>query len=193
MTDPVGFALAVLLVLATPGPTNTLLATAAATRSFRTCFSLMPAEIAGYLISIGTLLMLVRPFAQTSSLAGMLLRGSCACYLLYLAWALWDLRGGQRSLERVGFRHVFVTTLLNPKAAIFAFLIFPEPNSPLWLLLRSFGLFIGICSVVCSGWLTLGAVIGRRAGFFITPHGFQRGAAVALAIFAAVMMGSLTR
>jgi threonine/homoserine/homoserine lactone efflux protein len=194
MTDPVSFALAVLLVLATPGPTNTLLATAAATRGLRNCFLLMPAEIAGYMISIGTLLTVVRPLAQTSSLTGMALRAVCACYLLYLAWTLWGgMTGRQQPSKFVGPRHVFVTTLLNPKAVVFAFLIFPEPSSPQWVQLRAFGLFIGVCMVVCAGWLTLGATIRSRAGFFITPYGFQRGAAVALAIFAVVMVGSLSR
>lgn len=185
------FALAVLLVLATPGPTNTLLATAAATGGLRNCFSLMPAEIAGYTISIGILLMFVRPFAETSSLINVALRGTCACYLWYLAWALWYSRSGQPSSEGIGFRRVFITTLLNPKAAVFAFLIFPESSSPQWLLLRSFGLFIGICAVVCAGWLTLGAVIGQQAGSIVTPRGFQRGAAIVLAIFAVVMLGSV--
>jgi threonine/homoserine/homoserine lactone efflux protein len=193
MTDPVSFALAVLLVLATPGPTNTLLATAAATRGLRNCFFLMPAEIAGYMISISILLMVVRPLAQTSSLAGMSLRAACACYLLYLAWTLWGMTGRQQSSERVGPRHVFVTTLLNPKGVVFAFLIFPEPGSAQWVQLRAFGLFICVCMVVCAGWLTFGAMIRHRAGFFITPYGFQRGAAVALAIFAVVMVGSLSR
>ena len=193
MTDPVSFALAVLLVLLTPGPTNTLLATAAATRGLRHCFSLMPAEMIGYLISISALLMVVRPLAQTSAVATMALRAACGCYLLYLAWTLSRARNEHTTTERVGFRHVFVTTLLNPKAVVFAFLIFPDPGLPQWLQLRAFGLFIAICAFACAGWLTLGAMIGQQAGFFITPRGFQRGAAAALAIFAVVMLGSLTR
>jgi len=193
MTDPLSFAFAVLLVLITPGPTNTLLATAAATRGLRNCFSLMPAEIAGYLISISTLLMVVRPLAETSSVATVALRGACGCYLLYLAWTLSRSRSERSTPEPVGFRHVFVTTLLNPKAAVFAFLIFPPPESLQWVQLRAFGFFIAICAFACAGWLTLGAMIGQQAGFFITPRGFQRGAAAALAIFAVVMLGSLTR
>jgi threonine/homoserine/homoserine lactone efflux protein len=190
VTDPVSFALAVLFVLATPGPTNTLLATAAATSSLRNCLSLMPAEMAGYTISIGVLLLLVRPFAEASFFATLVLRTICAGYLLYLAWTLW--RSGDRpSSGPIRFRHVFITTLLNPKAVVFAFLIFPGPSSPQWVQLRSLGLFIGICAVCCTGWLTLGAMIGGQTGFFVTPRGFQRGAAIALAIFAVVMLGSV--
>jgi hypothetical protein len=55
MEDPVLFALAVLAVLGTPGPTNTLLATAGATAGLRRSLALIPAEAAGYTISILTL------------------------------------------------------------------------------------------------------------------------------------------
>jgi threonine/homoserine/homoserine lactone efflux protein len=190
MTDPMSFALAVLFVLATPGPTNTLLATAAATSSLRNCLSLIPAEIAGYTISIGILLMFVRPFAETSFLATLALRTICAGYLIYLAWRLWHSHS-QPSAEPIRFRNVFLTTLLNPKAIVFAFLIFPDSSSSQLLQLRSLGLFVGMCTVCCTGWLTLGALISGQTGSFITPRGFQRGAAIALAIFAFVMLGSL--
>ena len=190
MTDVVTFALAVLFVLATPGPTNTLLATAAATSSLRKCLPLMPAEIAGYTISVGALLLLVRPFTETSLSATIVLRTICACYLVYLAWRLW--RSGDRpSSGPIRFRHVFVTTLLNPKAVVFAFLIFPDPSSPQWIQLRALGLFIAIGAVCCAGWLTLGALVGEQTGLFVTPRGFQRGAAIVLGVFAVVMLGSV--
>jgi threonine/homoserine/homoserine lactone efflux protein len=190
MTDPTSFILAVLVVLATPGPTNTLLATAAAADGRKVWTSLMPAEMIGYTISIGALLLLVRPFAESSAVTATALRSLCATYLLYLAATLWY-AGTNKLTEPIRFRHVFLTTLLNPKAAIFAFLIFPEPGSPLSLQLRSFGLFIGLCAVACTGWLTLGALIGEQTGSFVTPLAFQRVAATALSIFAIIMLTSI--
>src|SRR5690348_8021595 len=107
MIDPVSFALAVLLVLAMPGPTNALLATGAATTNFRNCLTLMPAAWAGYMISTGILLLFVRPFADTSFAATLALRSVCAGYLVFLAWTLW--RSGDRSASRsIRFRHVFI-------------------------------------------------------------------------------------
>jgi len=46
MDDPLLFALAVLTILGTPGPTNTLLATAGATGGLRRSLPLVPAEAA---------------------------------------------------------------------------------------------------------------------------------------------------
>ena len=62
MQDPFLFAAAVLAILWTPGPTNTLLATAGATRGFRHSLPLIPAEAAGYAISILVLLWIGRTF-----------------------------------------------------------------------------------------------------------------------------------
>jgi threonine/homoserine/homoserine lactone efflux protein len=187
MPDPLSFALAVIFVLAMPGPTNTLLATAAATSGLRNCWPLMPAEMAGYAISIGTLVTLVRPIAETSSTAGTLLRIFCAGYLFYMAWRLWQ-ASEERRTASIRFPHVFITTLLNPKGLVFAFLIFPPVGTSLWVQSRFLGLFMGICAVICACWLSLGAVIGSQAGSFVTPMTFRRGAAIALSCFACFML-----
>ena len=60
MTDFVSFMIAVLVLLLTPGPTNTLIAIAAATNGRRSALLLIPAEVSGYFVSIGMLLLLVR-------------------------------------------------------------------------------------------------------------------------------------
>jgi threonine/homoserine/homoserine lactone efflux protein len=190
MTDPVLFALAVLFVLATPGPTNTLLATAAATAKFKNCSALILAEAMGYTISVGILLLLVRPITDTFAAIAVVLRIISTCYLIYLAWTLW--RSGEPSSKGpVRFRYVFVTTLLNPKAVVFAFLIFPGPSSPEWLLVRSAALFIAIILICSTGWLTVGAVIRQHAGSLVVARSIGKGAAVVLGCFAAIMLGSI--
>lgn len=193
MADLIVFALAVLLVLATPGPTNTLLATAAATSGLRRNLHLMLAEMSGYLVSICCLLIFVRPFAQPLSTLNVALRTICGAYLLYLAVTLWRTRNVGTARGPIGFRQIFLTTLLNPKGVLFALVIFPDAGAPLGRQLQCFAVFIGICALACTGWLILGAMVGRKASMFITPHRLQRGGAVVLALFAIVIVGSLTR
>jgi threonine/homoserine/homoserine lactone efflux protein len=188
MPNLLSFTFAVLLVLAMPGPTNTLLATAAAMSGLRNCLILMPAEIAGYAVSIATLLAIVRPIADPSAAAGTVLRILCACYLLYMAWHLWNAHAQPHAAASIRFRHVFTTTLLNPKGVVFAFLIFPQPGAPLAQYFQSAGLFAGICALVCAGWLTLGAMVGRQTGSFMTPRTFRRAAAIALSSFAFLIL-----
>src|SRR6478752_3236474 len=55
MTDPVAFVLSVIALLAVPGPTNTLLATAGGLGGVRRAIALIPAEVAGYLLAIGVI------------------------------------------------------------------------------------------------------------------------------------------
>jgi threonine/homoserine/homoserine lactone efflux protein len=190
MNDPLAFVVAITMVLATPGPTNTLLATAGATMRFRHCLTLIPAEVNGYVVSVGVLLLVIRPIADSFHLVSLILRVTSASYLVYLAWALWC--PYQRSASGiVGFRQVFLTTLLNPKALVFAFLIFPEQR--LWddSLLPFFGLFVATSTICCTGWLAVGAAIGRQSGRFVTPQVLQRGAALVIGCFAATLLVSV--
>ena len=52
MVEPFLFVLTVVTILGTPGPTNTLLATAGAAAGVRRSLLLVPAELGGYLTSI---------------------------------------------------------------------------------------------------------------------------------------------
>lgn len=61
MADPVLYLLAVAMLLATPGPTNTLMATAGASAGIRGSLVLLLAELAGYLIAIEAIRLLLGP------------------------------------------------------------------------------------------------------------------------------------
>ena len=111
-------------------------------------------------------------------------------YLLYLACRLWHHADLEVPEARpVTVRGVFGTTLLNPKALIFAFTLLP-PDSPLtwagvvpWLAVLSLLIItVGAC------WIAVGASL-RRA----TPQvGAQLGCrvgSVALVVFAGVISG----
>ena len=126
MEDPVLFTLAVLAVLGTPGPTNTLLATAGATAGLRRSLPLIAAESVGYSVSILTLGLVLGPVVAGAPVLAGALRMAVGTYLLALALRLWrhgaaDLATGAVMTPRQGF----VTTVLNPKAIVFALGVVP--------------------------------------------------------------------
>ena len=109
-----------LALLLTPGPTNTMLLVGGATNGLKRSLGLPPAEMLGYLAAIHILAFSIGPFVQQSSLAQLLLRLALALYLTWLALRLW--RSPQTSVPEqvVTPGRVFLVTLLNPKALIFA-------------------------------------------------------------------------
>jgi threonine/homoserine/homoserine lactone efflux protein len=159
MTDPLLFALAVLAILATPGPTNTLLATGAASAGFRQALPLIPAEAAGYLIAISVIGYGLGPAVAGSPLLGLALRLAVGAYLIHLALKLW--RGARRPAYGAGIVtpvRMFLTTLLNPKAIVLALAVVPLQADYGWAYLLSFGCLV---AGVALGWIGFGALLGR--------------------------------
>ena len=162
MTNPWLFILAVLTVLATPGPTNTLLASGSAIAGIRASLPLLLAELVGYLITVDLVGFLLRPLLMAQPTIGTALKIVVALYLAYMAIQLWRRAGYAASGQAVvTWRSVFIATLLNPKGLIFALAIIPfgHPEVPFYLL--AFGL-----SVIAIGflWLAAGNLIGAAAG-----------------------------
>ncbi len=129
MTFP-SFTLAVLALLVVPGPTNTLLAASGAAVRFRKSLVLLPMELAGYLIAIGIWGHVVGPLAATYSLFPL---ASKLVASAYLAWSAIKLFRNAHTSWANGVppappRQLFITTLLNPKALIFALVIFPQTS-----------------------------------------------------------------
>jgi threonine/homoserine/homoserine lactone efflux protein len=189
MTEPLAFILAVLGLLATPGPTNTLLAASGAAVGLRRSLHLIPAEVSGYLCSILALTLVLGPVAQTWPLFGSALRGSCALWLAYLAWRHWTAATAHGvEAQAVPFAKVFVTTLLNPKGLIFAFAIIPhlaEGNVPAALPYLA-GLTALIVAVGTS-WIGIGAALTAAGA---RHRWVQRVSAAVLGVFALVLSGS---
>jgi len=185
MTNYLYFALAVLAVLATPGPTNTLLATSGATVGLYRSAPLLLAEICGYLIPILVIGGPLRSLISGSLLATLALRLVAAIYLFTRAVNLWKVRIGPQP-KVVAFRHVFVTTLFNPKALIFALVIIPmeAPDAGLYLLAFSLTL-----PLVGSAWIAFGAAATRATGNGYLPL-IPKLASVALAAFGTLLIVS---
>jgi len=185
--DPMVFIAAAALLLATPGPTNTLLATSGASVGFRRSVHLLAAEPSGYLASILVLRSLLGPIMTAVPALQAAVRVAVAIYLICLAIALW--RHGARRVRDtapVGFSHVLVTTLLNPKAMILAFTLLPSQVGVVDALPWLAGLAIEIVTIG-TGWTLFGVWLRHGVGRRIHPVVGYRIVAVALALLAVMV------
>lgn len=190
VNNPLLFMLAVVTVLGTPGPTNTLLATSGAITGIRASLSLLAGELAGYLVAITAYRIALEPMLSVWPLSDIALKIGAATYLIWMAARLW-FRGPllDRPGTFVSLPNLFVTTLLNPKALIFSAIILPKADPHLFLYFIAFSasvIAIGLC------WIIAGRAIGVAAG---SGYGvlLPRVAATALVGFASVILMSSIR
>jgi len=189
LTDPIAFALAVLALLATPGPTNTLLAISGAAAGFQRSLPLIGAQIIGYGISITALALVIGPIVRASHELDIALRILCALFLFYSAWKLWQEGAVATTRDQpVSFRRVLIATALNPKCIVFAFVIVPYlSQGQLASAAPYMGALLGFTVIVGGAWIAGGAAL--RAG--ASGSGLARRAgAVVLCLFAAMITGS---
>lgn len=186
------FALAVLILLLTPGPTNTLLAVAGASRGLKASLPLVGAELAGYLTTISTLVFVAAPLLAGQPMAALVVKLASTVWVLLLAIRLWSHPPTAADPSAVTTLGVFATTVLNPKGLIIGLALIPpafasSPESfaaPLPYL----GLFAVLVMLVALSWLTFGAAVLRLVAV-ANPLLFGRVAASFLILFAASLAG----
>ncbi|MDO8605646.1 MAG: LysE family translocator [Phaeospirillum sp.] len=188
MMDPTTFVLAVLALLATPGPTNTLLAASGASVGVIRSLKLVPAEIGGYLTAITLLIAVIGPLVAAHAVIAVGLKLAASLWLICCALRLWRNVDEEIGRSETSIRHVFITTLVNPKALIFALVIFPQ-GTPIetapWL-----AGFSGLVVIVAIGWICFGAALAHSIGRLATPRRIRRAAALGLTAFATVLAGA---
>ena len=187
MTDPTLFILAVLTLLSTPGPTNTLLATSGATLGVSRSLSLLVGELTGYLVAITAVRVVLGPIIQAHPWVGVALKIAVVTYLGWVAVRLWREKAALTDAGTVSARSVFITTLLNPKSLFFALSIIPAEHPALALYFAAFAIAVpsvGLC------WIVVGRALGAAAG---KQHGglIRRVASVALVGFAGLIAASV--
>lgn len=187
MTDPILFILAVLTILGTPGPTNTLLATSGAMAGVRKSLLLLVGELAGYLIAIAAIRIVLGPVIHAYPVVGIGLKIAVVAYLGWIAFRLWTHDASLTGARTVDARAVFITTLLNPKALIFALSIIPAAHPGLVWFFVAFATAVPSVGLV---WIFVGRAIGAASG----EHNagvVRRIASVALVGFAGVIAASV--
>lgn len=186
MNDWTGFGLAVLALLITPGPTNTLMAAAGAQRGVLLALPLLTGEVGGYLIAVTLWTELVGVALVTHPWVPAVAKLAAAAFLFWSAWKLW-VNPGPADLEQRGvtLSRVFVTTLINPKALVFAFAIFPTVS--LFGRLPYLGVFAALIITTAVGWMALGAFAAHSLAGLVTSSRIERLTALALAVFGTVL------
>lgn len=152
--------LAALALLATPGPTNALLALAGAQSGLRLGLRLIPIVILCYLAVVSPLLLWGGPLLEKLPLLRPILTGMAALWVARLAFRLWHLpQTPSATTSAVDARQIAITTLLNPKSLIFGLVLLPS-HQPVW---QSLIAFLSLLPMVSALWVALGAKLFERA------------------------------
>ncbi|WP_331373186.1 LysE family translocator [Sinorhizobium chiapasense] len=185
--QPLKFALAILLLLATPGPTNTLLWLSGAAVGVRRSAPLLLGELGGYLTVIVPVAALAAPFMSAHPEIGLIVKLVAACWVLFMAYALWA-PIGEAAVRPITLGQVLITTVLNPKGLIIALAIMPQAG--LVAMLPWLAAFAALVVSAGSLWIIAGTFVARLPRQPIGPRLPRRIAAACLVVFSVGMAGS---
>ncbi|MER9439204.1 LysE family transporter [Mesorhizobium sp. M0618] len=181
MDDPIAFVTFALLILLTPGPTNTLLAVAGASQGLRASIVLVPAEVLGYAISILCITLLLGTFVEYPFVT-IAIRFFAALYLFSVATYLWRIPSDKHFERRsITFSSIFITTILNPKGVLFSLVVMPQ-NSGVWL--EYFLALMVLIMIASISWIVTSSLMHTRLSVPIV----RRAGAAVISLFAAVLI-----
>lgn len=189
ITDTLTFVLAAVALSATPGPANTLLFTSGAVAGMRRSLLLLQASVLGYLVSITALAVVLGPLLAANPGLKLAVQFACVVNLVLAARGLWRRKALEAGL--MSWRRMFGTTLLNPKAFIFAFTILPGGQADHAAQLPWLGAVLLVIGAAELGWIGAGKVAARGLS---GPSGAQlacRIGAVAIGGFAMLLTWSV--
>lgn len=187
MTTPSLFIFAVLLLLLTPGPTNTLLWSSGAVVGIRRSLPLQLGELLGYLLAITLILVVFEPILQRVPTLERLLAVAVGLYIYFLAYKIWHRPTGSCEIgTTIDAKKVFVVTLLNPKAFVFALTIIPVGHA----MMHWYCVALAAC-IISAGfcWIVVGHLLGSAVGRDKLVM-FNRCSSMILAGFASYIMVS---
>ena len=181
-------AFVILGLLLSPGPTNSLVAIAGAERGWVRALRLIPAELAGYLVTTMPMALVGARLLEALPVGRAALTAVAGLWVLWLALSMWRLPEARTGALTVTARRVLVTTLLNPKALVFGLVLLPAPDPA--RLAAHFAVFIGLAVAVAMAWAALGAGLRlARPGAAGLPEGWRRAVSVWLGVLAMYLLG----
>lgn len=176
----------VMTILLTPGPTNTLLASSGIQVGMRKSIQLIPAEAFGYIIAITFWGILIGKIAVYLPVLPQILKLFSAAYILYLAIKLWRTAEVTENLDQVSIRarELFLATLLNPKALLFASAIFPVivwKSSQYYVVYML--VFLSLLIPIAFLWTFIGTLLGTKNSRWLNQKNMQKTASLVLMSF----------
>jgi threonine/homoserine/homoserine lactone efflux protein len=173
-------------LLLTPGPTNLLLAVSAVSSGMRRTAPMLAVVAVAYLAVISVVAVLAALIPADSQSAVRTAMKLCAIlWLLWLAYSVWTGNDGGVDQRLVTTRQVFVTTLVNPKAAIVALLV-QSHGMTAWLMLA-------ITILVClagAAWIVIGLMVRGSGSGALSRSALRKVSAVCLAGFGVLLAGA---
>lgn len=153
------FAYAVLALLLAPGPTNTLIGVAGAQGGMRRVLGILPFELAGYLVVILPLVAVGQSLLADWPIVSVAIKLAAAVWVMVLAIRLWG-GGTAGEIGTVTPGRVFLTTMLNPKALVFALVLLPPLHDAAFV--ARLGLFCSMVLGVALVWGLAGSLTQAR-------------------------------
>ena len=185
MENWIAFLASATALLMVPGPTNSLIATNSAIAGLRRTVFLLPAELCAYMIAIVGWGLGLGALARYVPAAIALAELAASAILMVSAWKLWNFGGRDGYHRGTGSQDVFLVTISNPKALIFALTIVPylkdgdlRSASPY---LAGLGILI---PTIGLGWSAMGAGLAHGLKSTVSSEAFARVGAVILLCFA---------
>lgn len=191
MANLLEFTGVILLLLLTPGPTNTLMALGGYSRGIVRALPLILGELCGYLAVIVPVAVLAAPYLAAHPGFSLAAKVAACLWVLFLACRLWFRQEAEGKAREVTVVDIMVTTMLNPKALIIAVVVMPSGTFS--ELLPWLSLFSGLVVFAACGWITLGCSLSKGKSIALTPQAIQKIAATFLLLFAAILATSTLR
>ncbi|AFL52431.1 threonine/homoserine/homoserine lactone efflux protein [Sinorhizobium fredii] len=180
------FVLSTLLILLTPGPTNTVLATCGASLGIRHAAIMPFAEAIGYFLAVSFFVVLADR-VQGNASAFVATKLLAAGWLLYSAVKLWGmpLRTDAKSARQL-FVRVLLTTIVNPKAMLVGAVLIPSEADvavSIWV-----ATYAAMSTLVGFGWVVFGACLP----FGVRRHSYKLASLVLGGFSMAAMASALS-
>jgi threonine/homoserine/homoserine lactone efflux protein len=144
-----------IIILLTPGPTNTVLAASGAAMGLRRGIIMPLAEAIGYVIAISFFVVFAQ-YIRGNPTAFFMVKVIASVWLAYTAFRLWTSVAEIHFQSTVdSFLRILITTILNPKAMLVGIILIPAETAGqpyLWI-----ATYAGLSIFAGMGWVLLGS------------------------------------